>query len=301
MDELIERYRNLKLLYKILFLLLATGGLAYFSYTESYVPAEANLLLAQEEHDKLSQELTNASQSGQSLVSVEEQLRKTEEELTTLLESLPQEVDIDRLLANFADSAKETGTEIKSFIPNDDSSGANPTSPAPTAAQPQTPPPVAETPVPGAPAVAVTPTSSDMKRIPIKVTLTGTYPQIVSFFDKILSLPRVINLSSFSLKKDEKEKKLMMTPKLSVDATFIAFEQKGGVFAAPLAEPPPPPAAAAASASASASAAPGEQPDSNPPGTSEQLPSPAPSVPPGAEIPPQAQPVNLPTGPEGSP
>ena len=233
MNELIERYKTIDIKLKLLLLLGMCGLVGYYSYEESAIGAEQGYEAAKFDAEKLDAEVAALSKSGQSVVAIEAELRKSDAEITNLLELLPSDSELDRVLGYFAIAARETGVEIKEFLPVEEgngsasnSDGAPPAGPVPGAVV--DPGRTKDAPsVPGAEKGASPVRSLPVSTSKLKVVLVGSFPQIVTFFDKTLSLPRILKIDSYTMKTNETDaKKLAASPRLNVEANYVAFSQK---------------------------------------------------------------------------
>lgn len=233
MEELNEQFRTMDIRLKLALLAIITAAAGYFSYTEHIDPAHLDLAAAKSEDEALGTELASLSGTGQSRVRLEAETKKADEELLGLMESLPASLDIEKILAAFANSAKETGVEMVQFLPGEGNTGTGPgatATPPPPPAPPPTPGPDGTMPrvVPTPAAISI---EGNITRSALKVTILGTYPQIVAFFDRVLGMPRILRLESFRFKRQDPDSnnKLVPNPRLTVEAAFTAFTQRGGV------------------------------------------------------------------------
>jgi len=236
MEQIIERYRRLPLQFKLLILFLATGGAAGYGWMTNVDPALENVKVAEGENEALEMEIANLNKAGRNIVAVEAELRKADEDIAALLDLLPGEPEVDRVLGYFAIASKETGVEVKDFVPINVEG-------APTPAPVSTPPPVTEPGKPDDPSKmnalnAPPPVDDSVMNTVINVKLQGSFAQMALFFDRVLGLPRVIRLTSFELKNESKAatgtpqsgdviESNAGAPKLTVSATFEAYSQKG--------------------------------------------------------------------------
>lgn len=242
MEKAWEYYRNFPRHYKIILLLLLMGAVGGMSYVEQVQPAIDELEAARIEDETLTSEVGSMSKSGQTLVTVEAEMRKLDDELNSMLESLPPEPEFEKILGSMASVAKETAIELVQFTPDEKSlksSSEQPeAAPGGAAPAPGAPPPPNEM-QQGAAQPTGVPTARPLEAVrPVtfKIELAGQFSQIVTFFDRVLNLPRVIRLDSFSIRTD-RPNKLVPYQKLFVEATFIAYTQRQSeVFGARLAK-----------------------------------------------------------------
>lgn len=186
LEQLAEQYQNLSMQIRAILVALIFVGTGYFSYSDNVTSAQQTLLTANESEAKLTADITNFNRSGQNLSSIETQKRKAEEELIELLVLLPRDLEVDLLIANFSDSAKESGVKITNLTPD--------TNKLPTTPQISLAPPA-----PGAAKSGAIDAKDYTSKKTFSVTVEGSYAQIVTFFDRILNLKRVIRLDGFEL------------------------------------------------------------------------------------------------------
>ena len=225
MNELIERYKLIDIKLKLIFLLVLCAIIGFMSYEESIVPAQDAFEAAKNEAEKLDIEVASLSKSGQSVVAIEAELRKSDAEITNLLELLPDDAELDRVLGYFANAAKDTGVEIKEFNPGEEGGKPGPDNapdlpfPGPGGADPGR----KKEPLDKAPA----PKALPVRTTKLKVVLEGSFPQVLTFFDKTLGLPRILKIDSYTMKTEQKDaKKLIADPRLTVEVNYVVYSQK---------------------------------------------------------------------------
>jgi Tfp pilus assembly protein PilO len=234
LEQVFEQYNAMKMKVKALLLAVIAALTGYYSYQDSVETAQTNLQQAKQAEEQLSNELNSFSKGGQSVTAIEAQIRKSQEELAQLFELIPKSVEIDRLIANFADAARDSGVSMIRFAPTPTTGPASQGNSLTGSA----------TGTSTASSLQAGFVSENLKDFSISVTLEGTFPQTVLFFDKVLSLPRVVQLKKFNftpatqlvsvampqgMKAGEAQKTRVNTdnsPILKVDAQFTAFMQK---------------------------------------------------------------------------
>jgi Tfp pilus assembly protein PilO len=249
LEQIAEQYQHLSLQVKAIIVASLFIGSGYFSYSDNVTTAQQALQIATDAEAKLTTDIANFNKSGQSLSSIEAQKRKAEQELLELFALLPRDLEIDVLIANFSDSAKASSVKMTSLKP-EGSTDATTLAPPPVA--PASTPAPASTSTP-APATTAEPASTASSGLPAQdftsktafsVNIEGSFPQIVTFFDRVLNLKRVIRLDSFELTpitataavaipgmSDGSTTKTEAThdgsPILSAKVKFAVFMQKG--------------------------------------------------------------------------
>lgn len=244
LNQVFEQYRALSLQIKLALLVAIAGIVAYMSYSDCVSVAESSLAAAKSADEQLSNELNNFNRGGNSLAAIESQKRKAEEDLVRLFELLPKDEEIEKLLADFANSARDSGIEMIQFVPGNTSQAQASTSKidgsTPAAAMPGNTPTATKSIIP-----ASSFSVDSLHKIPLNVKLKGTYSQIATFFDRILSMSRIVRLENFGFKSDTESVAVSLpagmnsgsvtrtrtapdgSPILSVEAQFITFTQKG--------------------------------------------------------------------------
>jgi Tfp pilus assembly protein PilO len=308
MEQLVEKYRSIPLQAKAVVLVLVLAASGYYSYDLHIVPALANLEAANAEMASQTQEVESLNQAGQNIVAVNSDIRKADEEINAMLDLLPVDPEMDRVLSYFASAAKETGVDIREFEPSSatqEASGTPPAAPSATA-------PAASGAASGSPAPAATASSAaaaaapvadqNVDKIPLKISLHGSFPQIVAFFDRILGLPRIIRLENFEFKNEggmaaprldtlprsnvPETSSEPESPKLIISANFSVYYQKGLIDQFKQDQnkeiPAPPPSMAPAAAPSIDGAAPTAEAASQPAHASGEVPASAPPAPPSA-------------------
>lgn len=229
MNELLERLKIIDIKIKLLVLLVLCIAAGYYGYEDWISTAQSAYDAAKLDAEKMDEEIVTVSKAGQSIVAIEAELRKSDAEISGLLELLPMDSELDRVLGYFATAAKETGIEMREFLPGEDSASkaaeAEKSAISPAPANAQTNPPKKDE-------VPPTEKASPAKVLPVnttklKVTLIGTFPQIVSFFDSTLSMPRILKIESYTMKSEQKDAKTFVRdPKLLVEVNYVAYYQK---------------------------------------------------------------------------
>jgi Tfp pilus assembly protein PilO len=252
MSELYDRYSALSTQNKLIILCVLGCATAYFSYIESVESAQTALTDAKAADEQLMNDLEKHASTGQSITALETQKIKAEEEFSALLELVPKDVEVEKLLASFANSANDSGVAMVKFAPLPPSQQQ--------AASNQAPPPTK-----GGEKNETTQSAlskDSFQRVTINVSLEGTFPQITSFFDKVLSLPRVVRIETFKMEpgtqlvsvpianagvgaKTQARTSYDGSPILKAESQFVAFSQNGklpdfSVFNAPPASSPTP-------------------------------------------------------------
>jgi Tfp pilus assembly protein PilO len=222
---------------KIVVAILLICGSGYYSWDKRIPPARKRLESAQRESASLDNEIAQLRQQLQSLEALQEQLQIAENSLRGLLQFLPTDMEIAKLLANFSERARMTAVEIKQFLPGTPNVIIQRSSPPPSG---NTGGGGAGNPNSGGGGNTSNQSSqsnsglasSPMSQVPVKVSAVGTYHEIVQFLDKMMELPRIIKIENFVLQTFSSSaldgvntNTDRTSPKLLVDVDFMTFFQ----------------------------------------------------------------------------
>jgi len=100
------------------------------------------------------------------LPQLEEKLAFTEDQLKKAQQSLPETFAVDDLLQKTATAAKETGVELRAFVPDKEILGGS---------------------------------AVKYKEMPIKVEAWGNFAQVASFYDRLVHLDHILHLRNIDL------------------------------------------------------------------------------------------------------
>jgi type IV pilus assembly protein PilO len=167
----------------VLMCLLMGAGYYYFYYSA----AAAQIAGLEKKRDELNHEIRTASEIARNLPAFKAEVRRLEEQLSLLLEQLPNSAEIPSLLKNVSDLGKESGLEFLKFAPGKE-------------------------------------VRKDFyAEIPVSIAVNGDYHSFVLFADKVSHLPRIVNLSdiAFSGAKSGGENRMLVN--ISCTATTYRF------------------------------------------------------------------------------
>lgn len=237
MSAFFEHYSKFRKSHRILFFVAVTGWLLYEGYHTTIRTAQENLAAAHMQASSLEQQIIEMQEVNKSMATIQEELRRAEEEMAALRSKLPHEPEIELLLASFSSAAKMSGVRIEVFEPEESASkmigsGASfaPSSPGKI-----------ETDLSGQQnaqvigSAAANGASQDFtSEAPIayptriKVQISGKFSQIVSFFDRSLTFGRILHLSEIDIVTEEGAalEALGMQRTLKASAVFLAFSQQ---------------------------------------------------------------------------
>jgi Tfp pilus assembly protein PilO len=224
MASLSNQYEQLSPITRLGIAMLLIALCGWYSWDEFIVPKQEALLVKQDELDKISNELKD-SNTLVSPVSMEEELNKANREYKKMIELLPDEPAVEKILNDFASLSRLSGVEIREFMPMTLPPGqanmAGGITPGVNTVVNYTTQPSSTLPIN---TIGV---DEDTNSITISVKLQGTFSSMVSFMDMAMSLPRVIRIQDFEIIHEERELKLVQRPKLSFTGKFTAYFQRG--------------------------------------------------------------------------
>jgi type IV pilus assembly protein PilO len=148
-------------------ILCILAGLYLYAF---FIPQQDELKVAKGELDKLRKELIISKDIARDLQKFKEQIEKLNEELKNALTQLPNEKEIPEILKNISSLGKESNLEFTLFRPKPE--------------EPQ----------------------QFYAKVPIELTVLGSYHNMGIFFDKVSKLPRIINVVNFSMTRAKEAK-----------------------------------------------------------------------------------------------
>lgn len=230
----------------------------YMSFVDKVEPAVVQYDAAVSERDALASQLAGISQVSQDRASAELSLQKADEELEWLFRQLPKDPDMEALLGMVAEAAHGSGVELQNYKVEEEAKtgvelgapgvplGLGAATVQPPAAPATNPAGASASPAPGAVLnSAQPPAADDLVRLyalqnTIKVDVTGTFPGITTFLDKVLSLPRIVQVGDLELTAPEFDKITPgRSPQLSAAIRFKTYSQRPEIGAAPVPQAPP--------------------------------------------------------------
>jgi len=159
MDTILKLPPSKKAIILVVILVLITVGF-YFRF---YSPRQEELKAFRADLNKLLEELNKSRTIARDYEKFKEQVAKLDIELKNALTQLPNEREIPEILKNITVLGKESNLEFTLFRPK--------------AEEPQ----------------------QFYAKVPIEITLLGSYHNTGIFFDKVGKLPRIINVVDFNL------------------------------------------------------------------------------------------------------
>jgi type IV pilus assembly protein PilO len=108
-------------------------------------------------------ELEKAKMNARQLNDWRTQMKKKEAEYATVMRALPEKEEIPSLLAGISQAGKNAGLEFLLFQPKPESA------------------------------------KEFYAEIPVDISISGTYHQVATFFDKVANLPRIVNIRDIKM------------------------------------------------------------------------------------------------------
>lgn len=150
---------------KALILVAILGVMAGIYFNTFFNPRQEELKVLKDDLNKLVEELNRSRAITRDHQKFKEQLAKLDQELKTALTQLPDEKEIPEILKNITNLGKDSNLEFTLFRPK--------------AEQPQ----------------------QFYAKVPIELSVLGSYHNIGIFFDKVSKLPRIINVVDFNISR----------------------------------------------------------------------------------------------------
>lgn len=200
MNKIIEFLQKTPLPQKIGALIFIVVGLSAGNYFGLIQPLEDEIASLNKKQSDLDTEYAQKKTIANNLNSYKQKLEKLEQDLALALTELPQDAQIDELLRQLNDVGKKAGLSITNV------------SPGPEAGGPQ----------------------AFIAKIPIGMSVSGSYEEIAVFFESVSKLRRIVNINNISLGNPTKKNE-----KVVLSASFAATTFRFKPAAAQPAKPNP--------------------------------------------------------------
>jgi type IV pilus assembly protein PilO len=191
MGELLEKFSGIPAAQKFLILLLVMGLVGGAWYSLSIMDLDEQLESARRDTQKLNNDLTAENAKVANLRKFEEEVETLKKQREEMTDKLPADEEIASLLQKIHSQGKIVGLEINRFE--------------------REAPQVAEL----------------FVRIPVKMTLSGTFHQIATFFYYVGKLTRIVNVENINLTLDRKDTKAQATLQATCTATTFMYRPAG--------------------------------------------------------------------------
>lgn len=189
MGEILEKFSAIPAAQKFLILLVVMGLMGAGWYTLSIQDMDDGLESARRDTQRLNNELTAENAKVANLRKFEEEVELLKKQREQMTDRLPADEEIASLLQKIHGQGKIVGLEINRFERE-------------------------------APQIA-----DLFVRIPVKMTLNGTFHQIATFFYYVGKLTRIVNVENISLVSSKKE---LGTATLMATCTATTFMYRPG-------------------------------------------------------------------------
>lgn len=144
----------------LVFVVCLLMGVGYYYYF--YSAAAVQIAGLEKKLDELNHEIRTQADIARNLPAFKAEVRRLEEQLSLLLEQLPNSAEIPNLLKNVSDLGKESGLEFLKFAPGKEGR------------------------------------KDFYAEIPVAIAVSGDFHSFARFADKVSHLPRIVNLSDIS-------------------------------------------------------------------------------------------------------
>jgi type IV pilus assembly protein PilO len=215
MDSISKLPASKKLLILLGFVVLILGLYGYLLY----LPQQAVLKGLRLELGKLNKELEEGEAVRRDLAKFQKEKEGLERRLTLALAQLPNKKEIPSLLRNISSLGKGSGLEFLRFKPKPEEH---------VAAEPEVS--EGEKSAQGKPGQEKTEKPQAFyARVPLELTMLGSYHNVTVFFDKISKMNRIINILNFSM-QDPKQvggETVVKTSCLATTFRFLETEEEG--------------------------------------------------------------------------
>jgi type IV pilus assembly protein PilO len=220
MDSIVKLPTAKKVLILLAVVVVILGVYGYLVY----LPQQAKLMALRLEFGKLNKELEESKAIARDLAKFKQEAENLQKDLTLALAQLPNKKEIPSLLRNISSLGKGSGLEFLLFKPKpEERVGAEIQSSKPK-------------PAPRGRGKTTTPSQSEPQepqefyaRVPLELTILGSYHNVATFFDKVSKLDRIINILNFSM-GDVKEiggETILKTSCLATTFRFLETKEGG--------------------------------------------------------------------------
>ncbi len=162
MEEFLDRFARIPILHKILGLIVVLILIYVANIFLFLAPIEDEQATVKSKISNLESDLEKKRKVIAELSIYKRRKEKLEQELSRAIKLLPEKSEIDGLLQRLSALARKAGLFITSFVPKPEK------------------------------------TSGFYSTIPIKLNLEGTYVELVSFFDSVQKLNRIVSVGDFN-------------------------------------------------------------------------------------------------------
>jgi type IV pilus assembly protein PilO len=172
-----------KVVLALLFCVMIGAGYYYVFYSE----AAAKIASQEAKLAELNSKIKEQEVIARNLRSFQAEVKRLEEQLSVLLEQLPNSAEIPNLLRSVSDLGKESTLDFKKFAPKDEAK------------------------------------KEFYAEIPVSIVVTGDYHSFAQFADKVSRLSRIVNLSNIDFANPKLGPDGVITTNVSCTATTYRF------------------------------------------------------------------------------
>jgi type IV pilus assembly protein PilO len=183
MEKLIEQFQKTPLAQKLGALVILLVAMSAGNYFGLISPLEDTITSLRKHQADLDAEYTQKKTIANNLNSYRARMEKLQQDLDLALTELPQEAQIDELLRQLNDVGKKAGLAITAVKPGNEEQGPQPF----------------------------------IAKIPIGMSVQGSYEEIAVFFESVSKLRRIVNINDITLGAPAKKNE-----KVELTATFAA-------------------------------------------------------------------------------
>lgn len=213
MDSITKLPTSKKLLILLAFVVVISGLYVYLLH----LPQQNKLNALRLELGKLNKELEESEAVKRELAKFQKEDEALQRKLILALAQLPNKKEIPTLLRNISSLGKGSGLEFLLFKPKpEERVGATPGA--------------TDKQKPGATGKQKPEEPQDFyARVPLELTMLGSYHNVAVFFDKISKLDRIINILNFSMGdvKQMGDETVVKTSCLATTFRFLETEEEG--------------------------------------------------------------------------
>ncbi|WAM24809.1 type 4a pilus biogenesis protein PilO [Myxococcus sp. NMCA1] len=192
MDKYLDQFVKAPPAIKFGGLAFAVGALTVGNFFMFIQPTEEAIKSQISQRRKLDMELADKSEIAQNLNERRREMDVLEQKLSEALTELPEQRDIEELLAQINDIGKKSGLEISSVTPDKETVGGG----------------------------------DFFARIPIKMTVSGNYHEIALFLQEMANMRRIVNVNNIKLDSAVLKNEKVVLQSSFLATTFRFVEQK---------------------------------------------------------------------------
>jgi type IV pilus assembly protein PilO len=195
LDQIVKAPMGAKLVGLTAAVVLLTGAnfFLFISPLEDEITAQSGV------QRKLDLELAEKSEIAQNLNERRREMDVLEQKLAEALTELPENKDVEELLAQLNDIGKKSGLEISRVEPGGESVGGG----------------------------------DFFARIPIRMAVSGNYHEIAMFLQEVANMRRIVNVNNIKLESPTLRNEKVVLQSSFMATTFRFVEQKSGAPADP--------------------------------------------------------------------